>query len=59
MTISETVHSVPLASISGDTLDSLSTLSADVTLGKHTVSHSCQVIRNCFVINTQNMSFEL
>ncbi len=38
---------IPLTSISGDTLDSVGTLSANVTLGKHTVSHSFQVIRNC------------
>lgn len=65
---------IRLTSISGDTLDSVGTLSANVTLGKRTVSHSFQVIRNCskalvlgwgflsmhkIVINMQNMSFQL
>lgn len=65
---------IPLTSIFGDTLDSVGTLSANVTLGKRTVSHSFQVIRNCskalvlgwdflsmhkIVINMQNMSFQL
>lgn len=65
---------VKQTSISGDTLDSVGTLSANVTLGKRTVSHSFQVIRNCskalvlgwdflsmhkIVINMQNMSFQL
>ncbi len=65
---------IPLTSISGDNLDSVGTLSANVTLGKRTVSHSFQVIRNCpkalvlgwdflsmhkIVINMQNMSFQL
>ncbi|XP_057188755.1 interleukin-13 receptor subunit alpha-1 isoform X1 [Triplophysa rosa] len=65
---------LPLTSISGDKLDSVGTLPANVTLGLHSVSHSFQVIRNCskpiilgwdflsahtIVMNAQTMSLEL